>query len=282
MRTVWNYLVARPITSALVAGLVAFGAVVVLGSGVVGIPDVLLLHFADGRGGAEVPLTAKAPEGGESVSAKLPPSAQSSKQAPSKIVAAPVAPVVGEPRLDGLADIPLDLWPRQESRPDETKSLETKTGEKELLPWDEVEPVPLSLDSPPAAAAKATAALPSTAMPEASDASVTPMQLPAVTSIEGWVKAKATEINGAEGGRPLHHFEYWLDAPEDVKQRLIAVAYEFNTPAVMPQSQVSKDKKTGFRISVGGLTCADKVTVTLQFYDGRSQRVAVDGCRLLN
>jgi len=34
-------------------------------------------------------------------------------------------------------------------------------------------------------------------------------------------------------------------------------------------------------VSVGGLACADKITVTLKFKDGQSQQVAVDGCRLL-
>ena len=107
------------------------------------------------------------------------------------------------------------------------------------------------------------------------------MQLPAIVAIEAWVKARATEIKGKGRGRALYHFEFWLDAPEDIKRRLVAVAYEFNTPAVMPQSQVSSEEKTGFRISAGGLTCADKVTITLQFNNGQSQRVAVDGCRLV-
>ena len=50
----------------------------------------------------------------------------------------------------------------------------------------------------------------------------------------------------------------------------------------MPQSQMSSEEKTGFRVSAGGLTCADKVTVTLKFNDGQSQQVAVDGCRLVS
>ena len=66
-----------------------------------------------------------------------------------------------------------------------------------------------------------------------------------------------------------------------MKQRIVAVAYAFNTPAVMPQMQVSSEQKTGFRVSVGGLACADKITITLKFNDGQSQQVAVDGCRLL-
>ncbi|HSD93131.1 MAG TPA: hypothetical protein VLB11_08920, partial [Methyloceanibacter sp.] len=63
--------------------------------------------------------------------------------------------------------------------------------------------------------------------------------------------------------------------------RLVAVAYQFNTPAVRPQSQVSNEKASGFKVNAGGLVCADKVTVTLKFNDGRSQQVAVDGCKLL-
>jgi hypothetical protein len=50
----------------------------------------------------------------------------------------------------------------------------------------------------------------------------------------------------------------------------------------MPQSQMSSEKETGFRVSAGGLVCADKVTVTLKFRDGRSQRVEVDGCKLVS
>ena len=108
------------------------------------------------------------------------------------------------------------------------------------------------------------------------------MRLPSSSAVEGWVKARATEIKGEDRQRALYHFEYWLDAPEDVKRRLVAVAYDFNTPAVMPQSQVSSEGKTGFLIRAGGLTCADKITVTLRFNDGQSQQVAVDGCRLLS
>ena len=108
------------------------------------------------------------------------------------------------------------------------------------------------------------------------------MPLPASGEVEAWIKGKATEIKGDERARPLYHFEYWLEPPADMKGRLTAVAYEFNTPAVLPQSQVSSEQDTGFRILAGGLTCADKVTVTLKFKDGRSQQIAVDGCRLVD
>jgi hypothetical protein len=106
--------------------------------------------------------------------------------------------------------------------------------------------------------------------------------LPATGDVKAWVKAKATTLKGENRGRPIYHFELWLDAPAEIKQRLVAVAYDFNTPAVMPQSQVSREGKTGFRVAVGGLACADNITVTLKFDDGRSQQVAVDSCRLLS
>jgi hypothetical protein len=66
-----------------------------------------------------------------------------------------------------------------------------------------------------------------------------------------------------------------------VKEQLAAVAYAFDSPAVMPQAQVSSEQKTGFRVAFGGLACADKVTLTLKFKDGQSQQVDLDGCRLL-
>ena len=61
-----------------------------------------------------------------------------------------------------------------------------------------------------------------------------------------------------------------------------ADVYEFNTPAVRPQSQISSERNTSFRVYTGGLACAERVTVTLKFNDGRTQQVAVDGCRLVS
>ena len=93
-------------------------------------------------------------------------------------------------------------------------------------------------------------------------------------------EAKATEIKGEARGSPLYHFELWIDAPAEVKQRIVAVAYAFNTPAVMPQMQVSSEQKTGFRVSVGGLACAQDHRHA-QIQRRPVQQVAVDGCRLL-
>ena len=106
--------------------------------------------------------------------------------------------------------------------------------------------------------------------------------LPASTAVAAWVKAKATEIKGVERARPLYHFEFWIEPPESIKGSVDAVTYEFNTPAVMPQMQVSRERETGFRISAGGLVCADNVRVTLRFRDGRAQTVDVDGCKLVS
>jgi hypothetical protein len=277
MRDVGNHRGARSISLALVAGAVAFGAILALGAGAVGIPGIFSIPLT---AGATIPSSAE--EGGESVVAKAQAPAAEAVSRPQPKAAPVVASAspAGPPRLDNLTHIPLDALDEPESKPAEPDAAPAR-AEKEELPWDAVEPVPFSPNGPtPSADAAAspdtTASLQTDTPPKAAL-----VALPAAGTVEGWVKAKATEIKGEERMRPLFHFEFWLDAPENVKQRLLAVSYDFNTPAVMPQSQMSSEEKTGFRIRAGGLTCADKVIVTLRFKDGQSQQVAVDGCRLL-
>jgi hypothetical protein len=274
MSAVGNHRGARMISLALVAGLIAFEAILVLGAGAVGIPGILLVRLAGGSGGAGATPSSEAPEGGESDFAKLFSAPAISKSTSTDEAAEAASPPAGEPRLDGLAEIPLKEWDRDEAESAEPQAFGENSKAREVLPWDAVEPVPFAAATPVAAPAQSPA-------PEAPQATTAPAPLPASGDVEAWVKAKATEVKSDDRARPLYHFEFWLEPPEEVKRRLVAVAYEFNTPAVMPQAQMSSEQKTGFRVSAGGLTCADKVTVTLKFKDGQSQQVAVDGCRLL-
>jgi hypothetical protein len=273
MRSVGIHRGARTIGLALVAGLVAFEAGLALSTGAVGIPGVAIVPLGEGNRKPEETQVASALDGGETVITKLPqiearPEQTASVRPPA---AAPVP--AGEQKLSGLSDEP--PWDRDHAKPEKPTTFTADSGGKEeVLPWDAVEPVPF--DSGPASAAKPAAAAPAAAPRP----TVQPVQLPESREVEGWVKAKATEIKGEDRARPLYHIELWLEAPAQVKQRLVAVAYDFNTPAVVPQSQISSEQKTGFRVSVGGLTCADKITVTLRFNDGQSQQVAVDGCKL--
>lgn len=273
IRALVNHRGARTISLALVAGLLTFEAVLALRAGAIGVPGLLLVPFAEEGGGAQpVP-------GGESVVAKAGEIAEALRPSPQ-----PEAPAAstGEPNLAGLAEIPMDPPWKQAKSDDESKDPPQKAFSpnakgREELPWDAVEPFP-----PPSETASITPAVPAAEMPASPPApKIAPVHLPASGEVESWVKAKATEIKGEDRGSPLYHFELWIDAPAEVKQRIVAVAYAFNTPAVMPQMQVSSEQKTGFRVSVGGLACADKITVTLKFNDGQSQQVAVDGCRLL-
>lgn len=266
-----NHRGARSIGFALVAGLVAFEAALALGAGAIGIPGLFLLRLADEPLASHV-TPGTAPDGGESVVAKL--AAPEAQQAESQL-----PPVKGEPRLDGLADIPMQEWIAPKPKPEDAEASAETPREREELPWDAVEPVPLHPVDRSAKHADATAALPRPTV-EAPPAPA-PAPHPDNAAVEGWVKAKAVEVKGPDRARPLYHFEIWLEPPEEVKLRLVAVAYEFNTPAVLPQAQMSREKATGFRVSAGGLVCADKITVTLKFNDGSSQQVAVDGCRLL-
>jgi hypothetical protein len=186
------------------------------------------------------------------------------------------APRSAEPNLEGLNEIPRELiWnrsPKPKKDDAEPKAFGVLSKASEALPWDAVEPVPFSplVRKPASMAAKRTAAL------------GPPLDLPNGGQVETWMRAKATEIKGAERARPLYHFEVWLEPPAAVKRRLVGVSYDFNTSAVRPQSQASSDQASGFRISAGGLACADEITVTLTFDDGQSQTVAVDGCKLLS
>ena len=180
-----------------------------------------------------------------------------------------------EPNLSGLSDIPHELiWNRKPDKAEKAKPKAFATFSKasENLPWDAVEPVPFAPVAPAPKAAQAPGAK--------RTASLQPLTLPSHGQIESWIKGKATEIRGIKNERPLIHFELWLEPPKDLKQRLVGVAYEFSSPAVMPQSQASSDEASGFRISAGGLACADEITLTLTFDDGQSEKVTVDGCKL--
>jgi hypothetical protein len=206
--------------------LIAFETILALSAGAVGIPGLFLIRLAKG-GGAEAPQPATASEGGESVIAKLEAANEPSHQ--TKVAAKPLPPVVpaGPPRLDGLADIPLTPWDRDEAKPDKPTAFAANSAGREVLPWDAVEPVPYPTGEPDAAPADATASLPAE-VPAAPRARAAPIELPASGEVKTWVKAKATEIKGEERARPLYHFEYWLEPPEDMKGRLAAVAYAFN------------------------------------------------------
>jgi hypothetical protein len=267
MRTVVNHWSARRISFALAAGSIALGVALMLG-----------WSAAEAPKPASVRLTIE-PEampprhGGETVISKLDEAARTLKTEP--------AIPVKEPTLKGLGgDIP---WERAAEPAEPTpkpaiRVFAQTANATNSLPWDAIEPVPFeSVETTGATPVQASV---NDTMP---NRNVVPQgELPASGEVERWVKAKATTLKGENRGRPIYHFELWLDAPDEIKQRLATVAYDFNTPAVMPQSQISSEEKTGFRVAVGGLACADNITVTLKFDDGRTQQVAIDGCRLLS
>lgn len=276
MRAVGNHRGARTISLAFVAGILAFEAGLLLASGAVGIPGVLLVRVADGGAVAHL-----AP-GGESVAVKTPQSASPVLVAPAERQEAPR--IVDAHDLEGLNAIPQDTdWQNSPDVP-QPKAFDANAKGREELPWDQVEPVPLDpvgAGDGPAPIRPVAAGLPSppSLSPLAGNPKP-PIKLPDSGVVESWIKAKATELKGADRKRPIYHLELWLEPPAALRKRLVAVAYDFSTPAVLPQSQVSHEKETGFRARFGGLACADKITVTLKFDDGRSQRVALDGCGL--
>ncbi len=264
---------ARTVSLALVAGFIAFEAFLALRTGAARIPGVFLIRFADDNGAAGSNKGTERQGGGESVVAKLADAARAPDPAPEQTTGS-VSPDSGEPRLEGLSEIPLKPWIEEGPKPDGSKIAASRLQAGEELPWDAVEPVPFNSRAPVVSKTPQPASEPKGLAPQRA-------ALPADSEVAGWVKAKATKVKGQDRARPFYHFEFWIEPPQDVAQQLAAVAYEFNTPAVVPQSQMSSEDKTGFRISAGGLICADRVKVTLRFRDGRSQRVEVDSCKLL-
>lgn len=140
-------------------------------------------------------------------------------------------------------------------------------GGEENLPWDDILPEPRP----------ATADLGDAAEPTSS-----PSQTIADSQAASWVKTKASPLAGGvdDRGRPLYRFEVWLDPPADIKQKLVAVAYDFDAPSADPPTQESHDGQSGFKVRFGGLACADHIVLTLKYNDGRTEQVAVDGCKL--
>jgi len=265
------------------AVLTASAALVALGAGALLVPD-----------DTAVPTSvAEARPGGETVIAKFAKAkAQTSLFAEptpvSRLLSMALAPMPAiapprkeEPNLAGLSEIPKELiWNRPEKKEDEKQraSFAKFSQAQEQLPWDAVEPVPFV----PIVAAKEQASTAGGATATAPAAATsTPVKL-ARGDVGNWLKARVREIKGADRSRPLYHFELWLEPPSAVKARLVGVSYEFNSPAIRPQSQSSSDRGSGFRISAGGLACADEIVVTLRFDDGRVETAAIDGCKLLS
>lgn len=180
--------------------------------------------------------------------------------------------------LQGLAEIPEELIAKENAgikdRPRRRPIVASPVAIGDKLPWDAAEPVsyrpmgPGELHKPGEAVAEAGAA-PEPAKISAAD-------------IGRWTKGKATKIKGADRERPLYHFVVWLEPPVELKQSVTGVSYDFSSPAVQPQSQASSDRNNKFKINVAGLACADEITVTLRFADGRKEQTSIDGCKLFD
>jgi hypothetical protein len=263
------------------AVLTASAALVALGAGALLVPDdsTAPKSVAEARPGGETVIAkfAKA-KAQTSLFAEPTPVSRllSMALAPMPTIAPPLKE---EPNLAGLSEIPKELiWNRPEKKENENQraSFATFSKGQEQLPWDAVEPVPFV---PIVAAKEPKPNAGGTTAPAA--ATRAPVKL-ARGDVGNWLKAKVREIKGADRSRPLYHFELWLEPPPAVNARLVGVSYDFNSPAIRLQSQSSSDRGSGFRISAGGLACADEIVVTLRFDDGRVEKAAVDGCKLLS
>lgn len=267
MHAVGNHCSTRTIGLALAAGSIALGAALMLGIGAVSVER------------AHVPIAEEDPipqtgPGGETVMSKLDQDGLTSAAQTS----------ADEPSLKGLGgDIPWEraTEPTKDSPKPMTRALAQTVTATNALPWDAIEPVPFQQPVTNDTVKRKTSEPEPKTAAQVPAAQLPKVDVPASGDVGRWIKAKAKALKGENRGRPIYHFEFWLDAPAEIKKRLVAVAYDFNTPAMMPRSQTSNEDKTGFRVAVGGLACSDNVTVTLQFDDGSTQQAEVDGCRLV-
>ena len=126
---------------------------------------------------------------------------------------------------------------------------------------------------------------PETARPPAREGSGSPsFAAPSPREMAGWIRSEAREFVGGmdEAGNMLYRFDVWLEIPAETKPRIAAVEYAFDAPSAKPPKRSSKDGKTGYRVSFGGLTCATAIAVTVTFDDGNAASAKVDGCEVLN
>ena len=150
MSSVGSHRSARTIGLALVAGFIALEAFLALRTGALGIPGIFLVRFAGESGGARTTQATERPEAGESVIAKSSEGMAAPKPAPEQATGS-VSTGSGEKRLEGLSEIPLKPWDRddeEESAAEEPKAEPGASQAREELPWDAVEPVPFDSAAP--------------------------------------------------------------------------------------------------------------------------------------
>jgi hypothetical protein len=266
----------------LAAGASVLGGVLALGAPV-SAPEDVVLELTERAGGQTV--VSKEATTGRPAAASIADGFEPTIV--SRLLTVPLAPALpktgpsdAEPNLQGLSEIPRELiWNRPPAEEDKKKrrAFAVFSRVSENLPWDAVEPVHFTPLGPRTKSREAS--------PQPKGMKLAPqtvVALPGGGEVKEWIKSKVTEIKGSARARPLYHFELWLEPTADVKQHLVGVSYAFSSPAIRPQAQTSSDKTNGFRINAGGLACADEVTLTLRFDDGRSHTFAFDGCKLLS
>jgi hypothetical protein len=305
MREGGNHRGARTLSVAVAAGLVAFELGLASGAGNVGIPGFYLLRLSDLIGPSRESLVAKQPAdpsaGKASRLDSMPWARPQQDGTPPAVVTTDLPPVVAEAGLPtAVAAVPavrnssiapvvaenvpasaqmasgldmksaLSTLPPQAvvGEPKEEKAVAEEEKKprpapkmSEDLPWDAIQPVSVQHSSP---------------------RTETPAAVPVDEDAKAWVRAKALAPEGGidVSGRQRYRFELWIEPPAEVKQRLVAVAYDFLSPSAQPRAQESREANTGFRVRYGDLACSEKILLLLQFQDGKSERVTIDGCGL--
>ncbi|MCG8560086.1 MAG: hypothetical protein MI824_09815 [Hyphomicrobiales bacterium] len=109
------------------------------------------------------------------------------------------------------------------------------------------------------------------------------LSLPPQAALKRWLRSQAQEFVGGvdSDGNILYRFDIRLEVPDDLRPKVVEVAYDYGAPSARPRSQASKTAQDGFLVKFGAQSCAGVLKVTVTFEDGRTQEVEADGCSLL-
>ena len=214
MRSVGHHPSARTISLALVAGFIAFEAFLALRTGALGIPGLFLVRFADESGAPNHAGHRQGPRRRRERHRQILRSDGGAETGAGARRPDLLPTAAGEPRLEGLAEIPLKPWDRATRRTPSgsgPRSRPARSQAGEELPWDAVEPVPFDAAAPRPVCR--------TTRPLRSAAAQAPLARPSGRQRgRGLGEGQSDRSQRRQDrARPLYHFEFWLEPPQDVK-----------------------------------------------------------------
>jgi len=93
------------------------------------------------------------------------------------------------------------------------------------------------------------------------------------------LRGSVNPLASIDGDKRLYSFALWLEIPQEVRQEIQFVEYEFNHPAYRHERRRSSNLSDGFRIVYIGSECVRSVTVRLHTHGNEISSLDFDLCR---